>query len=69
MPVPHELSIAGIYLSPMLAAAFIGVLIALGVARLLDRFRLSRYFAHPALVLTSMSVIFTLLVGTLMIGI
>lgn len=69
MPVPHELSLAGIYLSPLLVASLLGVLIALVTARLLDRYRLSRHFAHPALVLTSMSVIFTLLVGTLLIGI
>ncbi|MBN8430295.1 MULTISPECIES: DUF1656 domain-containing protein [Microbulbifer] len=69
MPVPHELAIAGIYLSPMLVAATLGLILALTVAHLLDRYRLSRYFAHPALVLTSLSVIFTLLVGTLFIGI
>ncbi|MCA0899438.1 DUF1656 domain-containing protein [Microbulbifer agarilyticus] len=69
MPVPHEISLAGVYLSPMLIASFFGVVLALIVARLLDRYRLSRHFVHPALVLTSMSVIFTLLVGTLLIGI
>ena len=48
---------------PMLAAALFGAAIAMLVARLLNRYRLSRYFFYPPLLLMSMMVMFTVLVG------
>ncbi len=69
MPIPHEFAIGGIYLPPLLIAALLGVVAATATARLLDRFRLSRFFAHPPLVLCSLCVLYTLLIGTFFIGI
>jgi hypothetical protein len=36
-------------------------------ARLLNRYRLSRYFFYPPLVFVALAVIFTVLIGTLII--
>lgn len=69
MPIPHEFAIGGVYLPPLLIAALLGVVAATATARLLDRLRLSRFFAHPPLVLSSLCVLYTLLIGTFFIGI
>jgi high-affinity Fe2+/Pb2+ permease len=61
--IPHEFAIGGVYMPPMLAAALFGAAIAMLVARLLNRYRLSRYFFYPPLLLVSMIVMFTVLVG------
>jgi len=68
-PTPHEFSIGGIYMSPLLVAACCGVIAALVTARLLNRYRLSRYFFYPPLVLMSLMVIYTLVIGEFIIGI
>ncbi|SDZ76089.1 DUF1656 domain-containing protein [Microbulbifer marinus] len=69
LPVPHEFAIGGVFLPPLLIAAVIGVLTAVVTARLLDRYRLSRFFAFPPLVLVGLSIIYTVLFGSLFIGI
>ena len=69
MPIPHEFAIGGVYLPPLLIAALLGVVAVTATARLLDRLRLSRFFAHPPLVLGSLCVLYTLLIGTFFIGI
>ena len=68
-PVPHEFTIGGVYLPPLLVAAFLGVIATLGTARLLNRYRLSRYFFYPPLAFLALTVIYTLLIGTFFIGI
>ena len=68
-PIPHEFNIGGVYLSPLLVAAFLGVMAALVTARLLNRFRLTRYFFYPPLVFLALTAIYTLLIGTYVIGI
>lgn len=67
-PIPHEFAIGGVYLPPMLVAALFGVAAALATARLLNRYRLSRYFFYPPLVFLALMVIYTLLIGTFLIG-
>lgn len=69
MPIPHEFAIGGVFMPPLLVAACLGVIAAMVTARLLDQYRLSRYFAQPPLVLSSLCVFYTLLIGTLFIGI
>ncbi|WP_193164758.1 DUF1656 domain-containing protein [Microbulbifer hainanensis] len=69
MPIPQEFTIGGVYLPPLLIAALLGLAATSLTARLLDRYHLSRYFAHPPLVLISLCVLYTLLIGTLFIGI
>lgn len=68
LPLPHELSFAGIYFPPLLLAAVLGMTAAMGTAHVLDRYRLSRYFAHPPAVMLAMAVIYTIVIGTLFVG-
>ena len=68
-PTPHEFSIGGVYLPPLLVAAIFGVIAALLTAQLLNRYRLSRYFFYPPLVFLALMVIYTLLIGEFIIGI
>ena len=68
LPLPHEFAIGGVYLPPLLVAAVFGVLLATLSARLLNRYRLSRHFFYPPLVMLAMMTIYTVLIGTLIIG-
>ena len=68
-PWPSEFTIAEVYLPPLLVAAMLGLFAAVATARLLNRYRLSRHFASPALAFLSIVVIYTVLIGTVFIGI
>ena len=61
--MPHEFAIGGVFMPPLLVAAILGTIAAVVTARLLNRYRLSRYFFYPPLLLMSMMVMFTVLVG------
>lgn len=52
---------------PLLVAATLAILATAVTARLLNRYRLSRYFFYPPAVLLSMVVIYTVLIGTFVI--
>ncbi|MDH3645024.1 MAG: DUF1656 domain-containing protein [Gammaproteobacteria bacterium] len=65
----HEFVVGGVLLPPLLVAGFLGVVAAVVTARLLNRFRLSRYFFYPPLVLLAMAVIYTVLIGTFIVGV
>ena len=65
--IPHEFTLGGVYLPPLLIAALLGVLAAALTAMLLNRYRLSRYFFYPPLVFLALAVIYTGLIGTLFI--
>ena len=69
LPLPSELSIGGVYLPPMLLAFFLGLIAAGFTARWMNRRRLGRYLANPPLVFLAMSVIYTVAIGTLFLGI
>jgi len=56
---PHEIYVGEVFFSPMLLDAVLGLAAAWLTARLLNRFRLSRYFYHPPLVLIALAVIYT----------
>jgi hypothetical protein len=60
--IPHELSISGIYMPPLFVAALIGIVMAIIAAKLLNKYRLSKYLFYPPLVFVSMVVIFTVFV-------
>ena len=64
---PHEFAIGGVYMPPLLIAAILGTIGAVVTARLLNRYRLSRYFFYPPLVFVALAVIFTVLFGTVLI--
>lgn len=68
-PTPHEFAVGGVYLPPLLVAALFGVIAALLTARLLNRYRLSNYFFYPPLVFLALTVIYTVLIGSFIIGI
>ena len=68
-PTPHEFSLGGVYMPPLLVAALFGVIAAIVTANLLNRYRLSRYFFYPPLVFLALMVLYTLLIGEFIIGI
>ena len=47
-----------------LIAGLLGMLAAMLAAHLLNRFRLSRFFFYPPLVLLALAVLFTVAIGT-----
>ena len=53
---------------PLLIAGLLGAIAAVVTARLLNRYRLSRYFFYPPLVFLSLMVIYTVFIGTFIIG-
>ena len=57
--VPHELYVGEVFFPPMLFDAALGLLAATITARLSNRFRVSRYFYSPPLVLIALTVIYT----------
>jgi hypothetical protein len=67
MNIPSEFAIGGVYMPPLFVAGILGTLLALLTARLLNRFRLSRYFFYPPLVFVALTVIYTVTVGTFLI--
>lgn len=69
MPYPQEFTLGGVYLPPMLVAATLGLAATLITTRLLNRYGLSRYFANPPLAFFAMLTLYTVLIGTLFIGI
>jgi hypothetical protein len=65
--IPKEFAIGGVYTPPLLIAAILGTIAAVVTARLLNRYRLSRYFFYPPLVFLALAVIYTVLIGTFFI--
>lgn len=66
--MPHEFAIGGVYFPPLLIASALGVGAALLTAKLLDHKRWSRHFFYSPLVLLSIMVIYTVLIGTFVIS-
>ena len=66
-PIPHEIAIGEVFMSPLLVASLLGLLAAVVTAHLLNRYRLSRYFFYPPLVFVALAIIYTVLIGTLII--
>ncbi len=66
--IPHEFAIGGVYMPPLLVASLLGALLTVLTAYLLNRYRLSRYFFYPPLVSLSMMVIYTVFIGTYILG-
>ncbi len=66
--LPHEFAIGGVYMPPLLVAGLLGALLTVLTAYLLNRYRLSRYFFYPPLVSLSMMVIYTVFIGTYIVG-
>ena len=69
MPIPHEFAIGEVYMTPLLVAAFLGLIAAIVTAHLLNRYRLTRYFFYPPLVFVTLTIIYTIFIGTFIIGV
>jgi hypothetical protein len=69
MPYPQEFTIGDVYLPPMLVAALLGLAATMITTRFLNKHRLSRYFANPPLAFISILILYTVLIGTVFIGI
>jgi hypothetical protein len=65
--MPSEFVMGGVYFPPMLVAGTLGAGAAWLTAHLLNRYRLSRFFAYPPVVLLSLAVIYTVLIATFVI--
>jgi len=65
--IPMEISIGGIYFPPIMFAILLGILLAGVVAKLLNRFNLTRFIWHPPLFFVALSVICTWLVDLFII--
>ena len=68
LDVPSEVQVLGVYLPPLFVAIVAGLLCAVGIARLLNRAGLSRFFWHPPLALFSLWLLSTALIGLLFIA-
>ena len=66
--LPHEFAIGGVYMPPLLVGGLLAALLTVLTAHLLNRYRLSRYFFYPPLVSLSMMVIYSVFIGTYIVG-
>ncbi|WP_309384734.1 DUF1656 domain-containing protein [Cerasicoccus frondis] len=69
LPSPHEFSIGGVFMPPLFVAAWLGLIASIITAKILNRFRLARFFFYPPVVYLAMLVLYTLVIGVLFIGI
>ncbi|MEO1089667.1 MAG: DUF1656 domain-containing protein [Pseudomonadota bacterium] len=67
--VPSELDVGGVFLPPLLIASLLGLGMAWASAHLLNRFRLSRWFAYPPSVFVALAVLYTIVIGTFVVPI
>ena len=67
--IPHELAFGEVFMPPILVTGFLALIVSVVTARLLNRYRLSRYLANPSLVFVSLVVIYTIIIGTFLIRI
>ena len=61
--VPSEISFDWIYFPPFMFAVVLGYLGAYGATRVLNAWRLNRYFWHPGLAFAAFWVLLTSLIG------
>lgn len=61
--MPSELVIGGVYLSPLLVASILGVILAWVLTQILNLLELSRFVWWPPLFFLALAVICTALIG------
>jgi len=69
LPIPHEFAIGGVFMPPLLVAAILGTIATVLTVRLLNRYRLSKYFFYPPLVFVALMLIYTVVVSAFIIGV
>ena len=67
--IPHEFTFGGIFMPPLLIASLFGVIATAITIYLLNRYRLGRHFFYPPLVFLALMAIYTVLIGTFIIGV
>ncbi|MDH4193595.1 MAG: DUF1656 domain-containing protein [Nitrospirota bacterium] len=65
--IPSEFALGGVYFPPLLIASLLGLTLAWLSGRALNRYRLSRFFFYPPLVLLALAVIYTVIIGNFLI--
>ena len=65
--IPHEFAIGEVFMPPLLIVCILGTIAAVVTARLLNRYRLSRYFSYPPLLFVALIVIYSVIIGTFII--
>ena len=63
--VPHEVSIGGVFMPPMLIASLFAAVALVMTAKLLNHYRISKHLFYPPLVLLALMVIYTVLIDVL----
>ena len=64
LPVPAEFDVWGTYVPPLLLAFICGCIAMVLTVKVLNHYRLSRYFMFPNWVMLAILVLYTLLFGT-----
>lgn len=67
--IPVELNIQGVYLPPFLLVFFLSLFAAVITARVMNHWRLGRFFAAPRLVFLSFIAIYIVMFGSFLIRI
>lgn len=67
MQIPHELHIGEVFIPPLLIAGILGIIATSITAKLLNKYRLSKYFFYPPLAMVALMVIYTVLIGWIFI--
>jgi hypothetical protein len=65
--IPSEFTLGEVYFPPLLIASLLGLTLAWLSGRVLNHYRLSRFFFYPPLVLLALAVIYTVIIGTFVI--
>jgi len=61
--IPTEVDLTGLYFVPLLVNFGLAIILTLVTAYLLNRYRLSRYFMFPHLVMVAMATIYTVILS------
>ena len=69
LPIPAEVSTFGVYWPPLLLAVILATFAMVGTIKVLNRYRLSRFFVLPEFVMLAMIAIYTVIIGTFLIPI
>jgi hypothetical protein len=67
--IPHEIALGEVFMPPLLVAGTLAVIATMVTVHLLNRYRLSRYFYYPSLVFVALTVIYTVVIGTVIVRI
>ncbi len=67
--IPHEIALGEVFMPPLLVAGTLAVIATMVTVHLLNRYRLSRYFYYPPLVFVALTVIYTVVIGTVIVRI